>query len=252
MNTKIAIVTGGTRGLGKAISCELAAKGYELIVVYRKDKKQAAAFEKHCIKMGWQVTAVMADVSDPKCAQKLGELMSQKKADEIVFVHNASAGFEPNVFHRFFWNNVQEQIDVNIKGGFQITQELLRPMKACQKATVVNVLSKAVSSQAAGFSPYLIAKYGLMGLTQAIAADYKDIRVFSVSPGFMKTDLTNAWSDQWKQGQKEESVTEVAGEILRLIEREDIKARGENYQLCETRQDYPIRFRLEAKVDETT
>ncbi len=188
---KLVVISGGTKGLGKALSLQFGTKGFYVIALYLKDKQSADQLKNTFNKRSISGEVIKKDISKGPI-----NLKKSKDFSEIVLINNASSGFEPGPFHQYKWKDFENLIISNIKGSYNLTSSLIKNMVKCDNAIIINILSTALSQQVPkGFSAYVTAKYALLGFTRALASEYahRNIKCFAVSPGFMKTDLTKNW-----------------------------------------------------------
>jgi NAD(P)-dependent dehydrogenase (short-subunit alcohol dehydrogenase family)/acyl dehydratase len=225
-----AVVTGGTQGLGRALTLAFGTAGYEVLALYQRDTHAARLLEAELTAAGIVGRTVQHDVTH----DDFPEVPTGK---QLVLINNAAAYFEPKPLHLIAWEEMERSLVVALKGSFVACRALLRPMLKAGGGTIVNVLSSAVHFTPKGFAAYIPAKLALQGLTRSLAAEYaqRGLRVFSVSPGFMDTRLTSGWSPQLRAAMRAAApmrTTETyADSILKLVLRNDLPARGEDYLL---------------------
>jgi 3-oxoacyl-[acyl-carrier protein] reductase len=222
------IVTGGTKGLGRALSLAFGLAGYEVLALYQRDGAAAHVLDADFAAAGINGRSILHDVTH----DGFPEIPTGKR---LVLINNAAARFEPKPMHLLHWEDLEQNLMVALKGSFRASQAVLRPMLKEGGGTIVNVLSSSVYRAPKGFGAYVPAKLALLGFTRSLAAEYAErgVRVFSVSPGFMNTPLTQGWSPQLRSAIL--STTEAgdadacAQFILDLVLRDDLVGRGENY-----------------------
>jgi 3-oxoacyl-[acyl-carrier protein] reductase len=230
MASKTAVVTGGTRGLGRAVSLELAGAGYRVVALYRADSAQAASLAGEWSRRGQTGTCIQGDL-----ANEVPKLPLDPDASEIVLVHNAAAPFRPCPLHLVSAADLEAQWAVAARAFLLCVQATIRAMTRAQRGTIVTVGTIALSgAPPKGFSAYVAAKAALESLSRSVAAEYADrgIRVFSVWPGYMETSLTAAWDPALKGAVAKGGVSDpdsVAKFIVRLVEDDNLPARGESY-----------------------
>jgi 3-oxoacyl-[acyl-carrier protein] reductase len=233
---KTAVITGGTKGLGRALAGAFRGVDYSVVALYHSDDDAAEVLRRDLALEGARGTTLRYDVADPALASRLADLPQVSSAVELVLVHNACAPFSPRPFHLTPWDEVARGVATAIGGSFLCTQALLRSLVA-SRGTIVNVLSEVVhNAPPKGFAGYVAAKYGLLGLTRALAVEYaaRGIKVFSVSPGFMETSLTATWDPRLRTGLDTgaASVERVASAIVDLVVRRDeLPGQGEDYRV---------------------
>ena len=231
MTDRTIIVTGATKGLGRAIALAFAAAGHRIIGTYANDDAAADVTHRELQSFNSKSAILKHDVRNE--FDTLWGSLEVSPNEKLTLINNACASFVPTPFHLVRWDEVQHAIDVGLKGSWQFSQSLLRPMIRARNGTIVNILTTAVHGiPPKGFSAYLVAKHAIRGLTLAMAAEYsaKGIRVFSVSPGFMKTALTERWDHRLVESMHDELTPEMrASKIQELIEDESTAGQGEDY-----------------------
>lgn len=227
------VITGGTRGLGRSLALCFGLAGYAPFCVYRTNEEAADQLAREFDTRGIAGTCHQCDVT-----RGLSTLPALHAGDSLMLIHNAAPPFEPGPFHRQRWEDVQPGFDVIVQGGYRCMQDVLKPMVTLGGGLIINVLSSVVDGvPPKGFAGYTAAKYALLGLGRAVAAEYHDRRigVMAVSPGYMHTDLTAAWRPELQRAVQgalpAASTDEVAQHIVRLAEDAALPRRGENYIL---------------------
>jgi len=194
---KIVVITGGTKGLGRALSLKFGKEGYYIIALFRSDINAANFLEDEFASLSIKGCIIQHDITtEPFPVDRIPEAM------EITLINNAYAAFEPKPLHLISWPEVEQEIEVILKGGFLLVQALLKKMLRAREATIINILSSVVHGEPPkGFAAYVPAKYALWGLTKALAAEYssRGIKIFSISPGFMNTPSTRNWSEHLRK-----------------------------------------------------
>ncbi|CEF48517.1 unnamed protein product [uncultured bacterium] len=228
------IVTGATKGLGRAIALAFAEAGHRVLGVYASDDAAAERAEAALRSANSASSVVKYDV-----ARENPDLWSRPEildAESLVLVNNACAPFTPGPLHLLTWNAFESGLRVGVRGSWECARAVLRPMARQGRGTIVNVLSAAVAGlPPKGFAAYAATKHALRGLTLALAAEYHErgIRVFSVSPGFMATPLTDAWdarlADAARSAGPVSDPVLVAKRVRELVDLPDLPGRGEDY-----------------------
>jgi 3-oxoacyl-[acyl-carrier protein] reductase len=233
---KTVIITGGTKGLGREISLTFGRAGYVVLALYASDK--AAADDLHSVFVATKISGcvVRHDVTVENAA--FWQRTEILEAQNLTLIHTACAPFMPMPLHQLRWPDFQNNFEVAVKGGWLCAQNLIRPMLKQGGGTIVNVLTSAVESlPPKGFCAYAIAKHALRGLTLSLAAEYglRGVRVFSVSPGFMQTSLTEKWDVRLRQAiqaaaRNSEPIV-AAKKILELVENKTVAGNGEDHPI---------------------
>jgi 3-oxoacyl-[acyl-carrier protein] reductase len=226
-----AIVTGGTKGLGRAISLMLARAGFEVIALYSSDVLAADALCAELAAQGLRGGCVRHDISTGPPA-----LQEPEAWDAITIVNNAWPQFEPRPFHLVPWAEVERAFQVGVGGAYHLTRALLPKMVRTGRGTIVNVLSVAVHAPIPrGFGGYALAKQALRGLTLSVAAEYghRGVRAFSVSPPYMHTPLTAQWNETLRRAlaATQADVDGVARAIVARVRDPESGKHGEDYRV---------------------
>jgi NAD(P)-dependent dehydrogenase (short-subunit alcohol dehydrogenase family) len=187
---KVALVTGGSRGIGKAVAAAYAAEGADVVVVARdRHRLEAAAAEIR--KEGRRVVAFLADVAERGKAHALGGLIRREFGRLDVLVNNASS-LGPRVpileYPEEEWERV---IAVNLHGPFFVIKACLPVMMATGGGSIINVSSGVGRVGKPRWGAYAVSKFGVEGLTQVLAAELQPfgIRVNAVNPGGTRTAM---------------------------------------------------------------
>ena len=190
--SKAAVVTGGTRGIGLAISKRLARDGYDLVVSYRGDEEAAAAAKNDLDQFGRQIKVIAADVSTADGAGSLIETAMQRFGHIDVLVNNAGITRD-TLLMRMNEDDWDAVLTTNLKGSFLTAKAAIRPMLRQRFGRIVNISSVVGIGGNAGQANYAAAKAGLIGFTKSLAKEVasRNITVNAVAPGFIETRLTD-------------------------------------------------------------
>jgi 3-oxoacyl-[acyl-carrier protein] reductase len=186
---KSALVTGGSRGIGRAISVALASHGARVAVNYASN---AAAADETVATIGKDnATAVAGDVSDPEAGPKLVEATIASFGRIDILVNNAGVTSDDLIL-RMSEDEWDRVIDTNLKGTFSVTKAAIRPMVRQRFGRIINVSSVAGIVGNAGQANYSAAKAGIIGFTKAIAKEVasRSITANVIAPGFVDTEMT--------------------------------------------------------------
>ncbi len=190
---KYALVTGGSRGIGRAVCLKLADMGFSVLVNYQSNKEAAEETKKLIEANGGTAKLMPFDVADGVIVDKvLSEWQAAHTDDYIaVLVNNAGVRKDNLMFWMSDgeWNNV---IDTNLNGAFYTTRTLVKYMMNKKFGRVINIVSISGIDGMAGQTNYAAAKAGVIGMTKALALETakKKVTVNAVAPGFIKTDMT--------------------------------------------------------------
>lgn len=187
---RTAVVTGGSRGIGRAISLELAASGHRVVVACRHDVERAEETVRAIRDAGGEAIAVRADVVNAEEVRALGDRVTKEMGGADVLVNNA--GIIKDALFPFLreedWDAV---IDVDLKGAFRVTKALLRGMLHKRWGRIINIVSVSGISGHVGQTNYSAAKGGLIAFTKALALEMatRGITVNAVAPGLIDTEI---------------------------------------------------------------
>lgn len=201
---KTALVTGGSRGIGKAIVTKLAEHGATVIFTYVSEAS-AAASEKLAADLGTQfktpVTAVRSDISKFEEAEKLVAKVMEQSGRLDILVNNAGITRD-NLLMRMTEEQWDEVMDTNLKGVFSLTKAAQKPMLKQRSGSIINMSSVVGRSGNAGQSNYAASKAGLIGFTKSIAMELgsRNIRCNAIAPGFIETEMTETLDETIKKG----------------------------------------------------
>ena len=194
--SKVAFITGATRGIGKSIALKLASCGYDIAINYRTendDLTELKGFNVRCI-------AVCGDVSDfEACTNMIKQIISEfEKID--VLVNNAGITRDM-LLMRMKESDFTDVIDVNLVGTFNITKNVIPYMMKQKNGRIINISSVVGITGNAGQTNYSASKAGIIGFTKSLAKEVgsRNILVNAVAPGFIQTDMTNILKDEIKQ-----------------------------------------------------
>jgi 3-oxoacyl-[acyl-carrier protein] reductase len=198
---KVAVVTGASRGIGRAIAEELAANGASVVVNYNASAEAAAEVVAGIVANGGQATAVPADVSDFQAAQELIKTAIATYGHIDILVNNAGTTRDTllMMMKEDQWDTV---LDTNLKSVFNCCKAAVRPMvRRKQGGRIINISSVVGLVGQAGQSNYAASKAGVIGFTKSLAKEIgsRQITVNAIAPGFFLTALTDALSDEMKE-----------------------------------------------------
>jgi 3-oxoacyl-[acyl-carrier protein] reductase len=209
---KVALVTGGSRGIGAAIAKRLAADGASVVITYAKDAGAASAVVKAIELSGGKAVAIQADAADDKAVKGAVDKAVATFGRLDVLVNNAGTAI-PKTFEETTLEEMNRVIDINIRGVFAATQAALKHMK--DGGRIINVGS-AVGERAVapGLVPYAATKGAVKMFTQALSREVgnRGITVNNVQPGPIDTDLNPASGD-WAVPQKAATALDRYGHV---------------------------------------
>jgi 3-oxoacyl-[acyl-carrier protein] reductase len=191
MESKVAIITGGLQGIGKACALRLADLGYSIAINDLKDDNDAKPFLSDISEKGVKVFYKKANVTDPAQAEEFVNKVVEDLGRIDVLVNNAGIT-KDNLFIRMSNLDWDAVINVNLTGVFNITKPIVKIMMKQKSGSIVNMTSVSGVMGNPGQANYAASKAGLIGLTKTLAKELasRNIRVNAVAPGFIDTAMT--------------------------------------------------------------
>jgi 3-oxoacyl-[acyl-carrier protein] reductase len=196
---KAALITGGSRGIGKAIALRLARQGADVAFSYRGNKEAAKATAAEIEAIGTKALAVQGDVKDPESAEAVVKAALEAFGKVDILVNNAGVTRD-DLIMRMTAEAWREVLETNLFGAFWMTKAVTRPMLKARAGRIINITSVSGQAGQMGQANYSSAKAGLIGLTKATARELasRGITVNAVAPGFVLTELTQDLPDNLK------------------------------------------------------
>ena len=191
MSEKLALVTGGSRGIGKACALKLARAGYDIVINYAGNEEAANKTVEEIKALGVEAAAYKFDVSNAEQVNAGIAEIVEKFGRIDVLVNNAGITRD-GLFMRMSEENWNAVINTNLSSAFYVSQPVVKVMMKQRSGAIVNMASVVGVSGNAGQANYSAAKAGLIGLTKTLAKELgsRGIRVNAVAPGFINTDMT--------------------------------------------------------------
>ena len=191
LDGKAALVTGGARGIGRAIVLRLATQGADVAFSYRGNQAAAEETAKAVEALGRRGLAVQADVKDPAAAEALVKATIEAFGKVDILVNNAGITRD-DLIMRMTEEAWRDVLETNLYGAFHVTKAVTRPMLKARSGRIINITSVSGQAGQMGQANYSSAKAGLIGLTKATARELasRSITVNAVAPGFVLTELT--------------------------------------------------------------
>lgn len=206
MTAKVALVTGGSRGIGKEIALALAKEGNNIAISYGNNTDSAMEVVKELKSLGVKAIAIKSDVSISEDVTNLVKTVEDQLGTIDILVNNAGITKDGLLIRMTEedWDNV---MDVNLKGTFLCTKAVSRAMMKKRYGKIINITSVVGITGNAGQGNYSASKAGVIGFTKSMAKELasRGIRVNAVAPGLIQTDMTNVLKD------------EVKAEMLKMI-----------------------------------
>jgi len=199
LSGKSAVVTGGSRGIGRAICLRLAEQGADVAFSYRGNETAAAATTAAIEGLGRRAVAFQGDVTDPLAAEGLVKAAMETFGKVDILVNNAGITRD-DLIMRMDLEDWRAVLETNLFGAFYTTKAVTRPMLKARAGRIVNITSVSGQAGQTGQANYSAAKAGLIGLTKATARELasRGITANAVAPGFVLTELTQDLPDALK------------------------------------------------------
>jgi len=196
----VAVVTGGSRGIGRAIALSLAEAGATVIITYRSAEQEAHSVVQRIQDGGRQAAAYQVDVANFDASQKFVEGIVGKFQRLDVLVNNAGIT-KDTLLMRMSEADWDAVIGTNLKGVFNMSKAAIRPMMSQRSGKIINIASVAGVIGNAGQTNYAASKAGVIGFTKALAKELgsRNIQVNAVAPGFVETDMTAKLTDEQRK-----------------------------------------------------
>ncbi len=197
--TRCALVTGGSRGIGRAVCLELARAGFAIAVNYAGNQQAAQETAEACQDLGVKAEIFAADVSRPEeCARLFEEVLAAFGRVDVL-VNNAGVTRD-NLILRLSEEDFDKVLDTNLKGAFFCCKAAARPMMKQRFGRIINLTSVVGLRGNPGQTNYSASKAGLIGLTKSLAKELasRGITANAVAPGFIDTDMTRAMPEAAK------------------------------------------------------
>ena len=198
--SKVAFITGATRGIGRAIALELANEGYNIALNYRTENEALETLKKEISELGVECYPVQGDVSKAEDSERMTKEIIEHFEQIDVLVNNAGIT-KDNLILRMKEEEFTDVINVNLVGTFNITKNVIKYMTKKRYGKIINLSSVVGISGNAGQSNYAASKAGIIGFTKSIAKELasRNITANAVAPGFIQTDMTNVLKDEIKE-----------------------------------------------------
>jgi 3-oxoacyl-[acyl-carrier protein] reductase len=190
---KVAVVTGGSRGLGRSTAEALAARGALVVVSYVKGAEEAAKVVEGIVARGGKAEAIGFDVADMKATEEAIAAAAKRHGRLDILVANAGIALD-NLLLRAKEEEIDRVLAVNVKGAIAASRAAIKVMMRAKTGRVVFLSSVVGEMGNAGQAVYAASKSALLGLMKTLAREYasRGVTVNAVSPGFIETDMTTA------------------------------------------------------------
>lgn len=201
--TKVALVTGASRGIGRSIALQLAEEGYNVAINYAGNKEKAEEVVNQIKEKGVEAFAIQANVSNPDEVKAMIKEVVNQFGSVDVLVNNAGITRD-NLLMRMKEQEWDDVIDTNLKGVFNCIQKVTPQMLRQKGGRIINLTSIVGAVGNPGQINYVASKAGVIGMTKTAARELssRQITVNAVAPGFIVSDMTNALNEDLKNGMK--------------------------------------------------
>ena len=199
LENKVCIVTGGARGIGKAISKRLAMAGANVVIV-NTQVKTANLVVNEFHDLGIKIETIISDISQPEDVNTMVKRVINKFGKIDILVNNAGIA-KDNLILRMKEEDWDKVINVNLKGTFNCIKAAGRYMVKARSGTIINITSVVGISGNIGQANYAASKAGIIGLTKSVAREFssRNINVNAVAPGYIDTDMTENLDSEAKE-----------------------------------------------------
>ena len=197
---KTAIVTGGSRGIGRAVCLELARRGCNIVLSFAGNTAAADQTVSACQALGVQALAVQGNVADADAVKALFDAALEKFGAIDILVNNAGITRD-NLLMLLKEEDFDAVVDTNLKGAFLCMKAAVRPMMKQRRGRIISLSSVVGLRGNAGQVNYAASKAGVIGMTKSLAKELagRNITVNAVAPGFIDTDMTAVLPDKAKE-----------------------------------------------------
>jgi len=201
LDGKVAIITGASRGIGKAIAQTFIAEGATVAFTYLSSEEKAKALEQELTANGGVAKGFKSNAAEFDAAQELADAVIKEFGQIDVLVNNAGIT-KDNLLMRMSEEDWDAVIDINLKSAFNLTKAVLRPMLKARQGSIINMSSVVGVSGNPGQANYAASKAGMIGFTKSVAQELgsRNIRCNAIAPGFIETEMTEALDEKVVQG----------------------------------------------------
>ena len=196
----VALITGATRGIGKAIAIKLSKEGYDIAINYRKENEELNELKKEIEQNNVKCELVQGDVSIFEDTERFVKETIEKLGSIDVLVNNAGIT-KDMLLMRMKQEDFKQVLDTNLVGTFNVTKNVVPYMMKARSGRIINISSVVGISGNAGQTNYSASKAGIIGFTKSLAKEIasRNILVNAVAPGFIETNMTDVLKDDVKQ-----------------------------------------------------
>lgn len=198
--SKVAFITGGTRGIGRQIAITLANSGYDIAINYRTENEDLAITKTEIEKCNVKCLPVQGDVSSFEDSENMTKQVIEQLGRIDVLVNNAGIT-KDTLLMRMKKEDFEDVLQVNLVGTFNVTKSVIPYMMKQKEGRIINLSSVVGISGNAGQANYAASKAGIIGFTKSLAKEVgsRNILVNAVAPGFIETQMTDVLKDEIKE-----------------------------------------------------
>lgn len=198
--SKVALITGATRGIGRQIAITLAKEGYDIALNYRKENEELESVKKQIEENKVECLVVKGDVSNFEDCEEVVKQTIEKFGKVDVLVNNAGIT-KDMLLMRMKKEDFEQVIDVNLIGTFNMTKNVIQSMLKARSGRIINISSVVGVAGNAGQTNYSASKAGIIGFTKSLAKEVasRGILVNAVAPGFIETSMTEVLKEDVKE-----------------------------------------------------
>lgn len=217
LENKVALITGGSRGIGEAVAEKLASEGAQIAFTYVSSEERAQAVVRRLEGYGVKVKAYKSDAGDYAASEQLVNEVLPDFGTVDILVNNAGISRD-NLLLRITPEQWNEVINANLNSVFNLTKQVLKPMMKARKGSIINMSSIVGLQGNAGQASYAASKAGIIGFSKTVARELgsRNIRCNVIAPGFIETDMT----DKLQEGQSGNWIQNIP--LQRIGKPEDI------------------------------
>lgn len=211
---KTAVITGASRGIGKAIALKLADQGANIAFCHLGDGEKAAETEKEIAAKGVKVKSYECNVADFKASEELINEIIEEFGEVNILVNNAGI-VRDTLMLSMKESDFDAVINVNLKGTFNMTKAVYKHFMKKRRGRIINISSIVGLTGNAGQSNYASAKAGIIGMTKSIAKELgsRNVTVNAIAPGFIRTDMTDGMPEKAREATLAAIPMKRAGEV---------------------------------------
>lgn len=197
---KTLLITGASRGIGRAIAIKFASEGANIAMTNIVEDDEFCNVSDECEKLGAKVKRYVSDVADFEGSQELADKVMKDFGSIDVLINNAGITRD-TLLMRMTEEQWDQVMQINLKGAFNLTKAVLRPMMKQRNGSIINMSSVVGVSGNAGQSNYSASKAGMIGFTKSVAREIgsRNIRCNAIAPGFIITEMTDKLPDEVKK-----------------------------------------------------